>query len=93
MVSDERLLPNAHLRRAMPRGILELVGLAGSVLFASSVGLFGLQTLADGDAVAGLGYLGVAALMVLVPYYVTTPDDVAGSAAERAVGWVVKDDD
>lgn len=77
----------------MPRGILELVGLAGSVLFASSVGLFGLQTLADGDTVAGLGYLGVAALMVLVPYYVTTPDDVAGSAAERAVGWVVRDDD
>lgn len=77
----------------MPRGILELLGLAGSVLFAASVGLFAVETLVDGDTVAGLGYLAIAALMVLVPYYVTTPDDVAANAAEQAAGWVVKDED
>jgi len=77
----------------MPRGILELIGLAGSVLFAASVGLFGVETLVAGDTVPGLGYLGVAALMVLIPYYVTTPDDVAGNAVEKVVGKVIETED
>jgi len=77
----------------MPRGILELIGLAGSVLFAASVGLFGVQQLAAGSTVPGLGYLVVAALMVLVPYYVTMPGDVAGSAVERTVDKIVETED
>jgi len=77
----------------MPRGILELVGLAGSVLFAASVGLFGVETLVAGSTIPGLGYLVVAALMVVVPYYVTMPGDVAGSAVERTVDSVVETED
>lgn len=77
----------------MPRGILELIGLAGSVLFAASVGLFAVEQIVEGSTVPGLGYLAIAALMVLVPYYVTTPDDVAGGAIEKTVGWVVETDD
>jgi hypothetical protein len=90
---DERFLPAAGVGVRMPRGILELIGLAGSVLFAASVGLFGVETLADGSTIPGLGYLVVAALMVLVPYYVTMPGDVAGSAVERTVDRVVESED
>ena len=77
----------------MPRGILAMIGLAGSVLFAASVGLFAVEQIAAGRTVPGLGYLLIAILMVAVPYYVTTPGDVAGSALERTIGWVVETDD
>ena len=77
----------------MTRGILETVGLAGSVLFAAPVGLFGADLLVRGDAVQGATFLGIAVLMVAVPRYVRTPGDVAGDAAERVADGVVKTDD
>jgi len=77
----------------MPRGIMETIGLAGSVLLAAPVALYGGETLAAGSTAAGIGYLVVAAGMVAVPYYLTTPDDVATGAVERAVGRVVEVDD
>jgi hypothetical protein len=72
---------------------METVGLAGSVLLAAPVALYGGETLAAGGTAPGIGYLVVAAGMVAVPYYLTTPDDVATGAVERAVGRVVQADE
>lgn len=75
----------------MGRGILGTVGLAGTAVLAAPVALFGLDLATSGDTVAGLGFLGVAALMVLVGEHVTTPADVPGMVAERVAGAVVED--
>ena len=77
----------------MARGILETIGLAGSVLFAAPVALFGAQLLVDGDAVQGGAFLGIAALMILVPRYVRTPGDVASGAVEKTAEKVVETED
>ncbi|WP_226011710.1 DUF7533 family protein [Halomicrobium salinisoli] len=73
----------------MTRGILETFGLAGSVLLAAPPALFGAQRLVDGDALLGGGFLALATLMILVPQYAKTPDDVVVGTVERGVGWVV----
>jgi len=75
------------------RGILETFGLAGSVLLAAPPALFGAQRLVDGDALLGGGFLVLSALMILVPQYAKTPDDVVAGTVERGVGWVVGSDD
>ncbi|WP_225332898.1 DUF7533 family protein [Halomicrobium urmianum] len=77
----------------MARGILETFGLAGSVLLAAPPALFGAQRLVDGDALLGGGFLALATLMILVPQYAKTPDDVVVGTVERGVGWIVDSDD
>ena len=77
----------------MARGILGTVGLAATVVFAVPVVLFGLDLLTSGDTVAGLGFLGIAALMMLVSEHVTTPADVPGMVAGRVAGAVVEEPD
>jgi hypothetical protein len=80
----------------MARGILGTIGLAATLVFAIPVGLLGLNFLVDGRYLLGAGFLGVAALMVILQEYVTTPTDLPGKAAEKAVGAVVEmpeDDD
>ncbi|WP_277553922.1 DUF7533 family protein [Halobaculum limi] len=74
----------------MALGILEQVGLAATLIFALPVAVFGIQSLLDGNTVLGVGFLVVAVLMVLLPRRLTTPDDVPGAVAEKAVGSVVK---
>lgn len=75
----------------MGRGILGTVGLAATVVFAVPVAMFGLDLLTRGDTVAGLGFLGVAALMVLIGEHVTTPADVPGMVVERVADAVVEE--
>lgn len=74
-------------------GILEMVGLAATLVFAIPVALFGLERLAAGDTFVGGGLLVVAALMVLLPRRLTTPQDVPGAVVERVVGSAVKTDE
>jgi len=74
----------------MPRGILDTVGLAATLVFAIPVGLLGLNFLVDGRYLLGVGFLAVAALMVALQEYVTSPTDLPAKAAEKAVGTVVR---
>lgn len=67
----------------MARGILDTIGLAGTVLFAAPVALFGADLLVRGNPLQGGAFLGIAALMILVPRYVRTPSDVASGAVEK----------
>lgn len=74
----------------MRLGILDTVGLAGTLVFAIPAALLGLEFLVSGDRPFLGGVLVVVAvLMVLLPRYVVTPSDigakVAGEAVERAV--------
>ena len=71
-------------------GILDAVGLAGTLIFAIPAALLGLEFLVFGDRPFVGGVLVVVAvLMVVLPRYVVTPGDlptaVAGEAVERAV--------
>ena len=77
----------------MAPGILDTIGLAGTVLFAAPVALFGADLLVRGNAVQGAVFLGIAALMVLVPRYVRTPKDVATDAVEKTAERVVETED
>ncbi|MFC6736271.1 DUF7533 family protein [Halolamina salina] len=75
----------------MRLGLLETVGVAGSLVFAIPLGIYAAERLLGGDLVVGGAFLGVAMLMVLLPKYLTTPGDLPGMAAERAVEGVVSD--
>ncbi|UIP00524.1 hypothetical protein Hbl1158_03955 [Halobaculum sp. CBA1158] len=77
----------------MSLGILEQIGLGATLIFAIPVAVYGVQSILAGDELAGAAFLVVAALMVLLPRRLTTPDDVPATAAERAVGSIVGDPD
>lgn len=74
-------------------GILEMVGLAGTLVFALPLGIFGLDRLLAGDALIGGVALAIAVAMIVVPRVVTTPDDAVGKVAEKTVGNAVKEPD
>ena len=66
-------------------GLVGLIQLAVPVAFALPVGLFGLGWLVDGRPL-GAGFIGLAVLMVAVPYSLTNPldpADVADAAVDR----------
>ena len=73
----------------MGLGIIRMVGLAATLVFAIPAGLLGVQLFLGGQTFLGAGLVAVAALMILVPRYVTTPDDVPAMLAEKAVGKAV----
>jgi hypothetical protein len=77
----------------MARGILDLVGLAATLVFAIPVGLLGLQFLADGQVLWGGALLGIAALMVVVEEYVVTLGDLPSLLAEETLGRAAKPPD
>jgi hypothetical protein len=77
----------------MRLGILETVGLAGSLIFAVPVGLFGVESLLAGRTALGAGLVVVAVLMVVLPRRLITPGDVPAAVAERVVGRAVGDPD
>lgn len=77
----------------MPKGILETVGLVTVLVFAIPVALFGVEHLVRGEIFQGVAFVGIAALMVAVEQYLTTPTDVPGMVAEKTVGAVVKADE
>ncbi|WP_313691979.1 DUF7533 family protein [Halorarum halobium] len=69
----------------MALGILDQLGLAATLIFAIPVAAYGLQQAAGGSLVVGAAFLVVAALMVYLPQRLTTPGDVPGKAAEKAL--------
>ncbi|WP_122090660.1 DUF7533 family protein [Halalkalicoccus subterraneus] len=71
-------------------GILDMIGLAGSLVFALPVGVFGLNRLLDGQTILGGGLVVVAVAMVWLPQTLTTPMDLPGDIAGAAVGTVAK---
>ncbi|SFS13190.1 hypothetical protein SAMN05216559_4218 [Halomicrobium zhouii] len=77
----------------MAGGILDTIGLAGTVLFAAPVALYGADLLLGGDGTQGLIFLGIAALMVVVPRYLRTPKDVATDAVSGTAGRLVETED
>jgi len=83
--------PPAVYDGVMRLGLLETVGVAGSLVFAIPLGIYAVERLLGGDTVGGGAFLAIAALMVLLPKYLTTPGDLPGMAAERAVEGVVAD--
>lgn len=77
----------------MRLGIIQTLELAAALMFAIPVAGFGASQLLDGNVTIGGALLVVAALMVVVPYHLTTPGDLPGKAAEKAVGNAVDVDD
>ncbi len=74
----------------MRLGILDTLGLAGTLVFAIPAALLGVEFLVFGDRHAlGAVLVVVAVLMVVLPRYVVAPGDlptaVAGEAVERVV--------
>lgn len=74
-------------------GIMGTIQLAATLVFALPVGLLGIQFLLDGRMLVGVGFVAVAALMVGLEEYLTTPGDVPTSLAEKTVRKVVKTPD
>lgn len=77
----------------MRLGILETIGLAGSLIFAVPVGLFGVESVLAGRTILGVGLLVVAVLMVVLPRRLTTPSDVPAAVVERIVGGAIGNDE
>lgn len=77
----------------MARSILGTLGLALTLAFALPVAYLGVEFLLDGKTTQGLLFLGLAALMVGIQEYVTTPMDVPGEIAGKVLGTAVKEPD
>ena len=61
----------------MRLGILDLLGLLGSLIFAIPVANFGVNRLLAGDTPMGLALVAVAVAMVLLPHYFLDPRTIA----------------
>jgi hypothetical protein len=77
----------------MRLSITGMVGLGASLVFALPVGVYALSRLAAGETALGGVLLAVAALMVVLPQYVTTPGDLPGAVASRVAGRAVETPD
>jgi hypothetical protein len=75
------------------QGIIDLVSLAATAVFAVPVAAFGLLKLSESEPVLGIALLVVAGLMFAFEAYVTTPGDLPGQVVDGAVGLVVSDED
>lgn len=67
-------------------GLLDTIQLAVTLVFALPLGLFGLNLALDGRLL-GVALLLVAALMLILPYYLWSPPSL-GDVGRGAVGWV-----
>lgn len=72
-------------------GIVETLGLVGSLVFAVPVGVAGVELLLGGRAALGATLLVVAVLTVVVPRRVTAPADLPGTLAARVAERAVID--
>ncbi len=70
-------------------GILDMVGLATTLIFALPVGIFGVQTALGGNVLVGGVLVAVAVAMVVLPQYLTTPADLPEKAATTAIDTLV----
>ncbi|MFC4358204.1 hypothetical protein ACFO0N_09615 [Halobium salinum] len=74
----------------MGLGIIDTLGVAGSLVFAIPLGIYGIDALLSGRTFLGGFCLAVAVAMVALPHYLTTPTDLVGGAAKRVTGKAVK---
>lgn len=77
----------------MSRGLLGLIQLAGSVVFAAPVGIFGLFKLTEGEPLVGSGFILLAGLMVVGQELYTSPRDLLGTVAQRVTARIVRQPD
>jgi len=77
----------------MAEGIIDLIEFVAAVVFAAPVGLLGLILLSNGDAVGGVGFLGLAVGMLAFDRYVVAPRDLAADFLSGLVGRVLGTDD
>ncbi len=75
----------------MPEGILDFVGFAATVALAAPVALFGVLKIGQGNLALGAVFLAIAAGMVAVEEWLTTPSDLPVMVAQRVTGRVVED--
>lgn len=75
----------------MARSISDQVSFMIAVVIAAPVALAGVDMTLRGETTWGPVLLLFAALVLLVEKYVTTPQDVPGMAAAKAVGFVAKE--
>jgi len=57
----------------MRLGVIDMVGLAATLIFALPVGNFGVDRLLAGEPVMGVALIVVAVAMVAVPHYFIDP--------------------
>jgi hypothetical protein len=74
-------------------GIIGTLQFALVLAFALPVALMGATFLVDGRPAQGVVFLGIAALMVGLQQYLTTPTDLPTAAVEKLTGTVVKRED
>jgi hypothetical protein len=75
-------------------GVLDAVGLAGTLVFAIPAALLGIEFLVSGSRPFVGGVLVVVAvLMVVLPRYVVTPSEAPAHLAGEAVDRVTDDED
>ena len=57
----------------MRLGVIDMIGLATTLIFALPVGNFGITRLLAGETAMGVALVGVAVAMVVVPHYILDP--------------------
>lgn len=77
----------------MSWGILDILGSAMTLIFATTLALAGAELLLGGNLAVGIGLLGVALGMVVLDQYVTTPGDLPALVASKLVDAVVRPPD
>ena len=70
-------------------GVIDLLSLGATLLFAIPIGAFGLQLLVEGRVAVGVAGVLVAVGLVVVERVLWTPEDVVGDVLQRFVGTVV----
>jgi hypothetical protein len=74
----------------MGLGIADTIQLAATLVFALPVALLGGQFLIEGRTFLGGVLLVVGILMVVLQHYLTTPADIPGAIAGKALSRAVK---
>ena len=77
----------------MTRGIIATLQLLVTLAFAAPLALLGVQFLVSERFLMGSVFLGIAAAMVLLQEFLTTPQDIPTKVIERVTGRVVDDGD
>ncbi len=62
----------------MKLGIFDMIGLAGTLIFAIPLANFGIWQLLDGRVLFGAALIVVAIAMVVIPQYFLDPTRIAG---------------
>lgn len=70
-------------------GLLDLLALGATLLFAIPIGVFGVELLLDGRTTVGLVGIAIAVGLVLVEQYLWTPGDLPWNVGSAIVSRLV----